>query len=793
MAAEKNKKSPMSSDISRIYKVNPKNEWGNGLGKRTAKNSIRTVFFNFSEYLSFFIALFLIQSMFWLICFTTSTNVIHRYNVITEQYNYDMFIEGIDINEKSVIENALYIKSFQTIRSFENYEFVDPDEFHDYYSLKVSLKAGKSSGTFIAYYIENTGVGTANVDITYTPRYMFMENYIAETLESGILAAVFLGLMSAVLLMALYSVRINHFKFLYGIYMTCGAGFKKLFSTAKWEMMVVSATTLLASFGATLLTVKIMYSAAGVHEIYIKWWMAPAVIILNLITVYFAVRMPMRHMAKKPPLSLIVAEDNSNLVSSPRRSFRIFNKTFPYHYELYGTWRFRKYLIRTLVTAVLFTSLFISGVYAAHMNKTKIEAAVTDANIRIDYWDIDISGNADNYFGVADAVDLMDEILTECVDNVKGVKYSVWENSEQATSITSHILMQKNNFTGNSDYKTRASNVDDYDVATNYVNYTALDRHYIDLLCSLYEVDGDPYEILSEGNKIIISDLIYNTKNFDFSPGDKIYAAQFLYKKYKIDEIYFDNTEYLRIQIERYAFDYKEYEIAAVIHGSQSEDNIIVGMNYDEYLTFTGDKSLNNIIDVTLDSGLTQVEADRILNDINIGLNIYLGDYGIDYSIVNNYKALKKQLDAESMSSLSIVIVSIMLLLLSPVVWFFSQLLFYKKREKEISLLRMFGAYEKQLRGVYTFAGLIMSALAMVTTVILSVITTFIINKLFNQILPSYGFSDGTRYEFFISGLALLISIAVSVACGFLSSYIPYTVGKHRRKTEYASQLSEQN
>ena len=28
--------------------------WGNGLGLRTAKNSVKTVFFNFKEYLSFF-------------------------------------------------------------------------------------------------------------------------------------------------------------------------------------------------------------------------------------------------------------------------------------------------------------------------------------------------------------------------------------------------------------------------------------------------------------------------------------------------------------------------------------------------------------------------------------------------------------------------------------------------------------------------------------------------------------------------------------------------------------------
>lgn len=783
--------SPDKGNISRLYKVNPKKEWGNGLGKRTARNSVRTVFFNFREYLSFFVALFLIQSMFWLICFTTSTNVMHQYKVITESYDYDMLIEDIDASEKAAIENALYIKSFQYIRSFDNYEFVDPDLYHDYYTLKVSMKPGHSADTFINYYIENTGVGTGNVRISFTPRYNFIGTYLNETLSNGILAAVFLTALSVVLLMALYNVRINHFKFLYGIYMTCGAGFKKLFSTAKWEMFVISATTLLASFGAVFATVTILYRMAGVSDIYITWWMVPSVILLNFITVYFAVRAPMKHMSKKAPLSLIVAQDNSNLVSSPRCSFRIYNKKFPWHYELYGTWRFRKYFISTLITAVIFTSLFICGVYAAHMKKTDIEKDKPDAVVNVDFWSVDMSDDSD--FGVDDAVDLMDEVMVDCIENVEGVNYAAWDNSEEATMLMSHILMRTGNLTGSVDYTTYSANVEDYTIATNYVTYAALDRHYIDLICSKYEVEGDPYAVIGDSNKIIISDSIYNTKNFTFKPGDRICAAQFLYKKDKIDEIYFDKIEYLKVQLERCAFDYREYEVAAVIHGYGTGSDITVGMDYDEYLNLTGKTSLNKNVRVILNNGLTQKEADGILSEINKNLRLYLGDFGINHSIYNYYTALGKQLAAESVSYPSVIAVSIMLLLLSPVVWFFSQVLFYMKREKEINLLRMFGAGEKQLQGVYTFAGLIMSVLAMVTTVILSLVTSFIMFKLFNQILPSFGFIGGTRYNFYLSGVALLVSIAVSVACGFVSSYIPYRIGRHRRGDGKVNQLSEQN
>ena len=41
--------------------------------------------------------------------------------------------------------------------------------------------------------------------------------------------------------------------------------------------------------------------------------------------------------------------------------------------------------------------------------------------------------------------------------------------------------------------------------------------------------------------------MIYNTKRFEFRPGDKIYAAQLLYKK--LDKTYVSEVEALRDQL----------------------------------------------------------------------------------------------------------------------------------------------------------------------------------------------------------------------------------------------------
>ena len=593
-----------SIDIS-LYRVNPKSEWGKGLGRRSARNSIKTVFFNFTEYLSFFVALFIIQSLFWILCFTTYSNIVNEIKTIESLYDCHIVIDGIDASERSAIENELYLKSFLVDRNFEEYRFEPPDEFNEYYRLKVTLRPGTTPRDFTDYYIDYTGVGSGNVVVSTTPLYTYMQEYYTSGIMRAAILAVLLTALSVILLMSLYSIRINHFKFLYGIYMTCGAGFKKLFSTALSEMMVISATTVLASLGTSWLITSLLYAKVG-QTVHISKRIVEVVILLNFITAYIAVRAPMKRLSKMTPVSLIAAQDNSNLVTSPRRSFRIFNKTFPYHYELYGIWRFRRYFAATLVTAIIFTTLFICGVYVGEMNKTAAMTAVPEVDITVDFWDVEFYGS-DPLFGIADAVDLMDEVAVDCIDSVPGVKHTIWLNTIPATSVVSHILMSQENLDDGSRFTLECSNVEGYPVATNCFEYRAFDRHYIDTVCSLYEVEGDPFAVLHDSSKIIISDSIYNSKRFDFEPGDRIYAAQLWYKKERLKKTYVSEVEALRDQLLYYGFEYVEYEVAAVIHGGEADGRFVVGMNYDEYYGFTGHTEMNKTISVFLDDGTSPV------------------------------------------------------------------------------------------------------------------------------------------------------------------------------------------
>jgi hypothetical protein len=178
----------------------------------------------------------------------------------------------------------------------------------------------------------------------------------------------------------LYSVRINQNRFQYGIYSTFGAGFGRLVSTSVFEMMVVSFVALPLSALFTWGISALIYSSVNVAVV----WSLDAfvkVLIMNLAVVAAGVVIPMKIVSTKTPMSLIRAEDNSNLVSSPRSTRFMRGDKFLKVYELLGMWRFRKYYLKLLASAVIFSAIFICGAYVADMNQKASELPIEQFSI----------------------------------------------------------------------------------------------------------------------------------------------------------------------------------------------------------------------------------------------------------------------------------------------------------------------------------------------------------------------------------------------------------------------------
>ncbi len=782
-----------------------------GLVRRNISNAITTVFGNFREYCSFFVAIFIMQSLLWLVCFTTVTNVTREREVICGAYDYHLEITQLTQADYVAISNLFEVKDAQTERYYESYKWLLPDDVRHYYTLRVRLGNGYNdypesvyfyqrvtaaigstinADGFISYYLGDNGIDISRVQIDYTPLYGHDLTTAPAELGGAIWLCVLLGLIFVALLVLLFELRLNHYKFTYGIYMTCGAGSRRLFGSSILEVMVIACTTLLASLGFSAALCAVIFDG----NIVICWWMIPLILLINAITVGIAVYAPIKRLASRPPVELIVAQDNSNMVSSPRRSLRIFNKSFPYHYELFSVWRFRGYLARLLVGAVMFAAIFICGIFISGMNYVSDEAIGAEYIVKVDVSDVDPSVVSDSALGLVDIIEIMDDAQREAIYAVDGVDHTVWTERNQSSELTSHMLITRDMHSSSKYTVSLPHPTDEYRLATNYFAYSAMDEYYIDTLCRLYEVEGDPYRILNDASSIIISDSVYGEACFSFVPGDTVCIGKYVRGKLsQQDYMQLDDNEILKKMLEKMMFVYEEYTVAAVVHGLEAEKGFVVGMSWQEYLKFTGRNTISGAISVYVNPEMASTDSEKVLLSIRRGLNSYLGDYGIDYKVANCYAALYHELASERGTYIRTVVISLLLLLLSPVVWMFSQLLFYSKRENEMQVLRMLGAKEGRLRRLYSFAGLLIAAMASAVAVLLSYGLSYLLFKLLNSWLPSMGFIESMNYVYSIPAWAVLVAVAVSMVCGYLSSMIPYYVSRKKMAAEAARQAAGNN
>ena len=120
---------------------------------------------------------------------------------------------------------------------------------------------------------------------------------------------------------------------------------------------------------------------------------------------------------------------------------------------------------------------------------------------------------------------------------------------------------------------------------------------------------------------------------------------------------------------------------------------------------------------------------------------------------------------------------------ISPLVWFFSQSLYYKKREKEFNILQSVGAIGSEIRSIYIQGGLSMATLSLIVSIALSYLGSYALFYLYNVVMPNFT-GENIRYVFYMPWYAIVTSVVMSVACGFLSAYFPY-----RSYAKYRSSL----
>ncbi len=739
------------------------------------KRAYKSVRYNYRQYLCFFVAVFVVQMFFWTLTFSTDTNNDNIRRVAEKNYEYHVIVRNMNGQQYTIMNNEVYYSQFEAQRAYDEVKF---ETYTDLlgrvsYTAYVRLADIKSAAqAFEKDFIRPMKADPNAFDVSYTPLfdYEYGSGLVRENQSQywGLMAL--MTVLSMLLLMALYNIRLNHYKFLYGVYMTCGADFRKLFNTAVWELLVVSLLTFLPSMVTSILVMLLSYHAVGVAFRFMLSAVAK-VFVFNLIAVVASVWLPMKWMSIKTPMSLIVAQDNSNLVTSPRRSFSILGKSMPLHYETYTTWRFRTYFIKLIATATAFSALFLCGLYIRQMVQTNLNDSITE---------FELSTTED-----------IDDGTIDLIMDIDGVSYCYWNSNATIASLNSdHLLLTDRQASGAAGYTVPSEENAVYTIATNRFQYTAFDEALIDMIVEhdLYEIEGDPYSVLTQENTVIISDSLANTQMFDFQVGDKIMLATFAYRNGKIDTKNLNEQELLRQQILNFGFEYTEYTVGAVIRNSKAGAFLTFGVSNDAYATLSDTPAVRRNMTVQVDPQADMATIRQAYDEIRSLMSLYSGS-----KITQTNEHLHRKLMQMRNLPTLVLILSVLILVICPLVWFFSQVLFYGKRRVELDMLASFGATDQELRGIHRVSGAYMSVFSIAITLILAYSASGLVFLFCNRLMSSLGMGAGTRYDFYISVPALISCVLISMACAYLSSTIPFVMYRARIKKEQMTGVYERD
>ena len=714
------------------------------------------MFFNFKQYVSFFAALFIIQTFYGLIAVSNANNNVIEYQHVQDEYDYHMVLRDLNEDQYLYLENnsAAVFKNdtiFKILRYEQNRNYMTRQNRYDMYLYFVRDK-DISCERFYNKYLEplkSLGREGESFVITETPLLRFEHNE-QSNLSSFIFTTLLLLAVSIFLLTALYNIRVNQYKFTYGVYMTFGADFKKLFGTAFWELFVISVVTLIPSILVSTLAVYLIYLPSG-FAFHFSLLAVLEVAVFNLVVVLVSVWMPMRVMAVRQPMTLIVTEDNSNLVTSPMRSINLMKGKFPTYYEFCSIWRFRKYSVQLLTTAIVFCALFICGLYYADIDARKLAYPRPQFTV-----DLTRTG-----FAYDDEMSA-DLYAIPGITEVKAV-----DNNIEAMEIASHMVTSEENvrpFSNQVIYKSESNPITDHRV-TNEVLYTGLTEEQIRIL-KKYEHTGDLKSIFTNPGTVIIGDSISNVPTYRFEVGDTIQIAIKTGAAELVD-VNLSGRILLKEQIESYSYEYMTFTVGAVLHDIPS-GSMPIFFNPADYKAVTGRNADTNRLEIYVDPDLTPEQAAEVDGKIR-DWGRTLGEVGI----TNTHQLSLDTIVADKHQTELYTGIAILILFISPLVWFFSQTLYYFKREKEFNILQSMGACVKDIRHIYLQGGLVMAALSLLVSILLSYAGSYALFYAFNVLAP-YFTHEIVRYPFYMPWYAILTAILMSVGCGFFSTYLPF-------------------
>lgn len=733
------------------------------------KHAFIGVLKGFRTFSAFFIALLLLQSAFWLIWLRQDSFSSEAKKEAYSGSGCNLIVEGIEQEAWTELYNRYFVFAEErtpsergyTEYSVEHYYTASADSLYRMRFWLIDDSIEYSRGFRMRY-----GLDREEFSFSYGERTGYLGKIEAGNKKAG-LTSFFLGVLAAAVVSLLFYIMTNRNKFMYGIYISFGGGFHTLMETAGWEMFAVALLTF-APAAALACGIYAAFCTASGAEFVFNAARVPAALLWVLAVVLVAVVPGVYALTSQTPVRLLSAGDNSNYVSSPRRSFRIFGKSFPFHYEFFGFVRFRRYYIMLISSAVVFTTLFSCGLFLADMRST--------------------DENADRpSFILSTGSDVLDPDDIDAFDDIPGVAYTMFGESVYATEKRSFLLLNKRQAAGISSktVKDKKTGL----IADNNCRYSLLTpRLAEEAEKGLWAIDGNLGSVAESVDTVAVSCSINNLNVMDFRPGDTVRIALFESAGSPISFEKPDRKYQLSTLLSGAYFDYIDVRIGAVVDDGDTGDTYAVYMSPELFSRVTGRSGDVKEVSVFLLPSVKTAEVAGIREKIVKIMSGYDG-----YSIVDTDAVTDRRLSAKNSAAPPVLCVSFMILALCPAVWFLAQADFVSKRDREIYMLTAFGATEGDLRRLFWFSGGLLTLSASVMTATLGSLLNYLVYYTVNVFLPSLGMGSSVRYSYSFSLWGFVLCVAVTAAGAMLSTLVPFEkfIRERKKLTDVGAVVSD--
>ena len=745
--------------------------------RRNLKSAFKSVWHERKQYACFLIALLIIQTVLWSSVLSMHIRRKHAYAVIESNFDYHLCVSNLNEYTYPTLFDALSMAQARQDGSFRSFRFEHLSD--GTYSCYVLFKSplSRSYANFEYNYLRSL-IGKK---LTLSPLYTFGTRYLPGIVWSTVGLCAFSAVFSVLILMWLYTIRLKHFSFLYSIYMTCGADFGRLYETAAYEMVAAALYTALPSVGLSVGLVALFYTSGGVAFSF-SFWGLLVIPLLTVGIVLAATFFPMKRLSRTPPIELLKTADNSSLARSPRHSRNLLFKKLPSVYERVSFIRFRTYFALLISGAVLFSSAFLCLMFLSGMQRTREETVRPEVTLTFTKTvsQRPAASRATEYMDAFDS--LATEILA--LPSSGRVDYAA---ETYAPGVLSRLLVRSGQVLDADDRVVGSTEVGGYPLTFNRFRFVGTGALQLQMLKETYtgQIEGDPDRILYDDGAVILSESLVSSRAFSFKPGDTVMLALPAYdEKGKLvlkdgapadATFFYSDREILSQQMERYEFTYTACTVAAVIHNEEPDTYLSLCLNRDAYRTFTKNWAVPETMDV-----YPAANAElKDIHDLQNGLTAVLSGYN-GFDRTDHLATLSRVLAGAGGVTYLMQVLACALLLFSPLVWFFSQFLFFERRFGEWEMLESLGARRNQIRRAHLYAGLLTAFCSLVLTFALGYGLSYLVYWLSTTVLPAWGFIERIPYSFGLPVWQVGLCVFVSVLCGFFSAYIPYL--RYRRR-----------